>query len=138
MKLIAAALSMAALVAAPIVAQETETKTKTKVEVHSGEKIKATGCVRQGADGLILTDVAGDATHSYLLVGKSDELTKRVGQRVEVSGKAADRKDGKVVTETKSKTDDQKTQKTETKAEGDLDVPVLGVQSVKTVSGSCR
>jgi hypothetical protein len=134
---IAVALGIAALAAAPLVAQESETKTKTKVEVHRGEKVTASGCVREGADGLMLTDVVGDITHSYLLVGKSEELSKHVGHRVEITGKAADRKDGKVRTEVKSKTDGQKEQKTEVKSEGDLSVPVLGVQSVKPVRGSC-
>jgi len=137
MKLIVA-LSMAALAAAPLAAQESETKTKTKIEVHNGEKITATGCVKEGPDGLILTDVSGDVTHSYLLVGKSDDLAKQVGHRVEITGKAADRKDGKVVAETRSKTDGQKEQKTQVKSEGDLAVPVIGVQSVKRVSGACR
>ena len=134
---IAVALGIAALAAAPLVAQESEIKTRTKVEVHRGEKVTASGCVREGADGLMLTDVVGDITHSYLLVGKSEELSKHVGHRVEITGKAADRKDGKVRTEVKSKTDGQKEQKTEVKSEGDLSVPVLGVQSVKPVRGSC-
>jgi hypothetical protein len=134
---IAVALGIAALVAVPLVAQESETKTKTKVEVHGGEKVTASGCVRESADGLILTDVAGDVSHSYLLIGKSEELAKHVGHRVEITGKAADRKDGKVKTEVTSKTDGQKEQKTEVKSQGDLSVPVLGVQSIKSVRGSC-
>ena len=137
MKLIVA-LSMAALAAAPLAAQESETKTKTKIEVHNGEKITATGCVEQGRQGLILTDVGGGATHSYLLVGKNEDLAKHVGHRVEVVGKAADRKEGKVVTETKSKVEDQKEQKSRTTAEGELTIPALGVEHVKMLSASCR
>jgi len=131
-------LAVAALAIAPIAAQESEVKTKTKIEVHRGESVKASGCVEQGSDGLMLTDVTGDVTHSYLLVGKSDELQKHVGHRVEIKGKAADRKDGKVVTETKTKVDGGKEQSTKVKSEGsDLGMAVIGVESVKVVPGAC-
>jgi len=135
---VGACAAMFALAAAPVFAQESEVKSKTKVEVHRGEKVTASGCVTQGSEGLMLTDVSGQVSHSYLLVGKSDELAKHVGHRVEITGKAADRKDGKVVTETKTEVDGNKTQKTEVKSEGDTGVPVIGVQSVKVVPGACR
>jgi hypothetical protein len=136
--LIITGLGIAALAAAPIAAQQTEVKTKTKIEVHKGESVKATGCVQERSDGLMLTDVAGDVTHSYILIGKGDELKKHVGHRVEIKGKAADRKDGKVVTETKTKVDGGPEQKTQVKSEGtDLGVPVIGVESVKMVAAAC-
>jgi hypothetical protein len=137
MKLIVSAIGIASLTLVPLLAQESEVRTKQKTEVQKGERITATGCVRETAGGVMLTDVGGDATHSYLLVGKSDELAKYVGHRVEVKGKAADRKDGKVKTETKTKVGD-KEQKTEVKSEGDVSMNVLGVDSVKTVPGGCR
>lgn len=135
---IASAAAIAALCAVPLVAQQSETKSSQKVEVHKGEKVTVSGCVVQGPEGMIIRDVSGDVGHSYLLVGKTDELAKHVGHRVEITGKAADRKDGKVVTETKSKTGDQKEEKTRTVAEGDLSMPVLGVQNVKSIAGTCN
>ena len=137
MKRIASAAAIAALCAVPLLAQQSETKTTTKVEVHNGEKVTVSGCVIQRGDNLMIRDVSGDVGHSYLLVGKSDELTKHIGHRVEISGKAADRKDGKVVTETKTKTDDDKEQQTKTVSKGDLSIPVLGVEHVKRIAGVC-
>jgi uncharacterized protein YqgV (UPF0045/DUF77 family) len=138
MKLIMSAFCVAALSGALVAAQASEVKTKQKIEVKDGKKVTVSGCVTQAPDGLMLTDVEGNVSHSYMLVGKSDDIAKHVGHRVEITGKAADRGDGKVKVETKTKAPGAPEQKAESKSEGDLDVPLLGVDHVKMIGKSCR
>ena len=92
----------------------------------------------------MLTNVADKtgALHSYMLVSDEDNLSKHVGHRVQIDGKAADRGDGKVQTETKTtmKVDhgDDKETKAKSEVKGDLDgLPYLGVKSVKMIAASC-
>jgi len=121
---------------------QTEIKSKTKTEVKDGKEITTTGCVARTSDGQYeLTGVGGES--QYLLVGKED-MSKHVGHRVQIRGTATDLGDAKVKVETKTtaKTDsdrgsDEHTQKTTTERKGDLDTPLLGVQSVKTLADSC-
>ena len=73
---------------------------------------------------------------AYTLVTDKD-LKDHVGHRVSVRGKATDRGDAKV--EMKTKVDGSSADghgKTEMK--GDLNLHYLGVDSVKTISKSCR
>jgi len=95
--------------------------------------------------GYMLTDAADKAgrVHSYMLVSDDVDLAKHVGHRVEIKGKAADRGDAKIETESETKTrvehgDDKETHgKTELK--GDLSgLPFLGVRSVKMIAAVCH
>jgi hypothetical protein len=70
------------------------------------------------------------------------DLSARVGERVEIKGKAVTNGDGKVSIESKTKTEVEngKDQETKTKSEGTsgaFDLPFLGVRSMKTLSSSC-
>ena len=127
-------------------AQDTKEKTKTKVEVEDGKTITVTGCVGRGAEsGFTLTNVAGKdgAMGTYALVGgDADEVTKHVGHRVEIKGKAADQGKGKLKVETKTETKvkGEDTKKTESKSEvkGDLQgLPFLSVEKVRMLASVC-
>lgn len=137
MKLILSACCAVALCTATAHAQSTETHTRSKVDVKDGRKVTVTGCVERSPDGLVLTNVAGEASHSYVLVGDKD-LAKHVGHRIEVTGKAADQGHGKVEVESKRKVEGGPDEKTHEKAEGNLGgLAVLGVDHVKMVAKSC-
>ena len=139
MKLIASAICIAALCGAGLAAQESETHMKQKVEVKHGRAIDVMGCVAQSPDGMVLRAVNGEAGRSYLLVGKTDDVAQHVGEWVEVSGRAADRDNGKVKVETKSRVAGHE-EKSESHVEGTngtVDVPALGVTHIRKVRGNC-
>jgi hypothetical protein len=146
MKLIGATLCAVAVCAVGLGAQSSEQTTKTKITIKDGKEVSVTGCVQAMADGAqyVLTNVADKtgAMHSYILVSEDVDLSKHVGERVVISGKAADRGDGKVETETKTKTkvehgDDKETH-SKAEVSGDLaHMPYLGVKSVKMIAASC-
>jgi hypothetical protein len=78
----------------------------------------------------------------YALV-TSQDLSKHVGERVEIQGKAVANGDGKVSIESKTKTEVEngQDQETKTKTEGTsgaIDMPLLGVKSMKTISSFCN
>jgi|SRR5205814_6067538 len=114
----------------------TETKTKTKIDVKDGKDITVSGCLAVNpGGGYMLTDRKGD--QKYALV-TDDDLSKHVGHRMEVKGKAADRGDGKVKIESTTGTSggDKTTVKSELK--GDMaGMNYLGVKSVKMLSANC-
>jgi hypothetical protein len=131
-----------------VLAHDQVKKSKTTVSVDSGKEITVTGCVaRSDNDQFTLTHAAGkDGTVGpYILVVSDDDrddLSKHVGHRVEIRGKAADKGDGKVTvkTEREIKTSDGDKKKTEstTKVKGDLDgLPFLGVKSVRMLATVC-
>ena len=94
MKLIYATFGMAAMCAVVLGAQTGTTETKTKIEVKDGKEVKITGCLeRNPGSGYMLTDRAGGL--KYMLV-TNDDLSKHIGHRIEVKGKAADKGDAKV------------------------------------------
>jgi len=147
MKLIAAAFCVSAACAVGVGAQTSEQTTKSKISVKDGKEVTVTGCVEPMASntGYMLTDAADKAgrVHSYMLVSDDVDLAKHVGHRVEIKGKAADRGDAKIETESETKTrvehgDDKETHgKTELK--GDLSgLPFLGVRSVKMIAAVCH
>jgi hypothetical protein len=108
---------------------------KTKIEVKDGKRVTLTGCVARAADGYVLLD--RDGGFKYALV-TDDNLSKFVDRRVEVKGTAADRGDGKVKIEHKVEgTSGETQQKIEAKGDA-IDLPYLGVKSIKAVAGSCR
>jgi hypothetical protein len=73
----------------------------------------------------------------YALV-TDDDLSKHLGHRVELKGKASDRGDGKVKIESTVGTGgDKETAKTEVKG-GDMSgMHYLGLKSLKMISASC-
>ena len=80
--------------------------------------------------------------HSQYALVTSQDLSKHVGERVEIRGKAVTNGDGKLSVESRTKTevDNGKDQETKTKTEGTsgaLDMPFLSVNSMKTLSSSC-
>jgi hypothetical protein len=138
MKIISSAFCVAAMCVAGLTAQSgtTETKTKTKVEVKDGKDVTIRGCLAANpAGGYMLTTSRGDM--KYALV-TNDDLSKDVGHRMEVKGKAADRGDGKVKVESKVGTTGSEPAKTTTEMKGDMSgMHLLGVKSVKMLSSSC-
>lgn len=139
MKLIASAFCVAALLSVGLIAQESEIHSKQKIEVKHGRKVDVMGCVDRVSDGLVLRNVNGDIGRRYVLVGKSDDMQKHVGEWVEITGRATDRDHGKVKVESKSRVDGHE-QKSETRVEGtngSLDLPLLGVDHIRKVRGSC-
>lgn len=147
MKLIGATFCMAAMCAIGLGAQTSQTETKTKIKVKDGKDVTVTGCVQATASGTgaLLTNVADKtgALRSYILVSDDEPaLMKHVGHRVMIEGKAADRGDGKIETETKTKVKvehgDDKETKGKSEMSGDLaHLPYLGVKSVKMIAASC-
>jgi hypothetical protein len=129
--------------------QAEKVKTETKLEVKDGKDVTLTGCVERHPDSngttqYRLTNVADkrNELHSYLLVGTDNDLESHVGHMVEVKGKAADREDGKVKVQTKTKVEREHADdvKTESKSElkGDLiGLPLLGVKDVKMIRPTC-
>ena len=126
------------------IAQDVDQKSKTKVKVDEGKSTTVTGCIERNADGgFMLTNVAGKdgARGSYLLAASDDndldDIHKHVGERVEITGKAADQGKGKLKVETKA---EGTSGKTESKSEvsGDLKgLPYLGVKSFRVLASVC-
>jgi hypothetical protein len=146
-RLTTVALGLAALCAAGLTAQtqETQTTTKTKIEIKGGKDVTVVGCLERRSNGdYILTEVRDNrrVEHSRYALVTSQDLSKHVGERVEIKGKAVTNGDGKVSVEleTKTEVENGQDQETKTKTEGTtgvFDVPFLGVRSMKTLSSSC-
>jgi hypothetical protein len=125
--------------------QETKTTTKTKVEIKGGKNVRVIGCLERRSNGdFILSEARENLRQEpsrYALV-TSQDLSKHVGERVEIQGKAVARGDGTVSVESKTKTEVEngQDQESKTKTEGTsgaLDMPFLGVTSMKTISSPC-
>ena len=137
MKLIGATMAIAALCAAGAAAQSQTTHHEgtEKIEIKDGKKITVSGCLeRHPGGGYMVTNERGDL--KYTLITDKD-LAKHVGELVAVRGKAADRGDARVKIESKVGTTGS-TDEARTELKGDLDLPYLGVDSVKTLAKSCR
>ncbi|MGH9140485.1 MAG: DUF5818 domain-containing protein [Vicinamibacterales bacterium] len=137
MKIISAAFCLAAICAVGLGAQSgtTETRTKTKIDVKNGKDVTVSGCLAANpSGGYMLTTTRGE--QKYALV-TDDDLSKHIGHRVEVKGKAADRGDGKVTIESTGTSGGDKT-KVKTELKGDSpDMNYVGVKSVKMIARSC-
>jgi len=88
-----------------------------------------------------IRDVRGMDPTRYALV-TDDDLTKHVGERVRIEGKTVSAGDGTVSVKADTKTDVENGKDIETKSKtegttGTLDIPFLGVKSLKTLSSSC-
>ena len=144
----ALAIGLAAMCAAGLTAQtqQTKTTTDTKTEIKGGKDITVIGCLERRPNGdYMLTGVREDRRMDpsrYALI-TSEDLSKHVGERVEIQGKAVVNGDGKVSIESKTKTEVEngQDQETKTKTEGTsgaIDMPLLGVKSMKTISSFCN
>jgi hypothetical protein len=138
MKLFCTAFGLAAICAVGLGAQSgtTETKTKTKIDVKDGKNITISGCLAANpSGGYMLTTTRGE--QKYALV-TDDDLSKHLGHRMEITGKAADRGDGKVKIESTGTSGSGDKTKVKTELKGDNpDMNYLGVKSVKMISKSC-
>ena len=141
MKLISAALGIAAMCTVGVGAQTQTTRSpdgKTKVEIKEGKEIKASGCLERSPAGSFMLTSSESGGFKYALI-TNDDLSKHLGHRIEVHGKATDRGDAKVKFESKVGTagsgDAKETVKT--KLEGDLKLHYLSVKSVKMIATSC-
>jgi hypothetical protein len=136
MKLICAAFGLAAMCAVGMNAQSGTTKTKTKVDVKDGKDITVSGCLeRNPGGGYMLTTTSGSMKYAVVT---DDDLSKHLGHRVELKGKASDRGDGKVKIEsTTGSGDDKSKAKTEMKGSDMSGMHYLGMKSLKMISTSC-
>jgi len=147
MKLIAAAFCLSAACAVGAAAQTQEQTSKSKISVKEGKDVTVTGCVEPMAsgNGFMLTEAADKSgrVHSYMLVSDDVDLSKHVGHRVEIKGKATDRGgDAKIKTESEMKTKvesgDAKEVHGKSELKGDLSgLPFLGVKDVKMIAAAC-
>ena len=125
--------------------QETKTTTKTQVEMKGGKSVTVNGCLERRDNGdYVLTnlrDVRGMDPSQYALV-TDDDLSKHVGERVRIEGKTVSAGHGKVSVKSESKTEVENGKDVELKTKtegttGSLEMPYLGVKSLKTISSSC-
>src|SRR5580765_4706051 len=99
-------LGLAVMCAAGLTAQtqETKTTTNTKIEIKGGKDVTVVGCVERRPSGdYLLTDVRENRRQEpsrYALV-TSEDLSKHVGERVEIRGKAVANGNGKVTVDSK-------------------------------------
>src|SRR6202040_4095454 len=106
----AMAIGLATMCAAGLTAQtqETKTTTNTKIEIKGGKDVRVTGCLERRPNGdYILTEGRENLRQEpsrYALV-TSEDLSRHVGERVEIQGKAVANGDGKVSIESKTKTE---------------------------------
>lgn len=136
MKLISTTFCLAALFAVGLGAQSGTTKSKSKMEVKDGKEMTVGGCLEKNpGGGYMLTTTNGSM--KYVVV-TDDDLSKHVGHRVELKGKAADHGDGKVKFEsTVGKGDDKTKAKSEIKGENMAGMKYFGLKSLKMISASC-
>ncbi len=141
MKLFCEALGIAALCAAAAGAQTMQTTEKSKVEIKGGKEVTVSGCLERGPEGGYLLTSSRTGDMKYMLV-TNDDLSKHLGHRVEVKGRATDKGDAKVKIEDKVKSEsthgDDKERTSSREVKGDLpDMHYLGVKSVKMLADSC-
>jgi hypothetical protein len=145
MTTIAIGLVVACVAALSAQTQETKTTNKTKVEMKGGKSVTVTGCLerRENGDYMLtsIRDVRGMDPSRYSLV-TDDDLSKHVGERVRIEGKTVSPGDGTVTVKSETKTEVESGKDLETKSQtegttGTLDMPFLGVKSLKTLSSSC-
>ena len=126
--------------------QGTKTTTETKTEIKGGKDLTVTGCVERGTGTeFLLTGIRqkdGRGPTRYSLVTK-DDMSKHVGHRVEIHGKAVTEGEGTVTVQSKTKTEvgNNPAQETKTTTEGTsgvLPIPYLSVGTIETRSSSCN
>ena len=125
--------------------QETKTTTKTKVEMKGGKDVTVIGCLERRDNGdYTLTKIrdARDTDPTRYTLITDDNLSKHVGERVRIEGKTVSAGDGTVSVKSDTKTEVENGKDLELKSKtegttGTLDIPFLGVKSLKTLSPSC-
>jgi hypothetical protein len=144
----AVAIGLAAMCAAGLTAQtqETKTTTDTKIELKGGKDVTLIGCLDRNSNGDYLltrvpTNRRKEASHYTLIT--SEDLSKHVGERIEIRGKVVVNGNGTVSVESTTKTEVDNGTDRETKAKtegaiGALDMPFLGVTSTKTLGSFCN
>jgi hypothetical protein len=144
----AVAIGLAAMCAAGLTAQtqETKTTTNTKIELKGGKDVTLIGCLDRNSNGDYLltrvpTNRRKEASHYTLIT--SEDLSKHVGERIEIRGKVVVNGNGTVSVESTTKTEVDNGTDRETKAKtegaiGALDMPFLGVTSTKTLGSFCN
>jgi hypothetical protein len=142
----ALAIGLAALCAAGLTAQTQETTTtkSTKIEIKGGKDVTVIGCLERSPTGYTLTEFRENRRLEpmrYALV-TSEDLSKHVGARVEIQGKSVADGKGTVSVDSRTRTEvqdgkDQETRTRTTGTSGALDLPFLGVSSLKSLSPSC-
>jgi hypothetical protein len=144
----AVAIGLAAMCAAGLTAQtqETKTTTNTKIELKGGKDVTLIGCLDRNSNGdYLLTRVPTNRrkeASQYTLI-TSEDLSKHVGERIEIRGKVVVNGNGTVSVESTTKTEVDNGTDRETKAKtegaiGALDMPFLGVTSTKTLGSLCN
>jgi hypothetical protein len=144
----AVAIGLAAMCAAGLTAQtqETKTTTNTKIELKGGKDVTLIGCLDRNSNGdYLLTRVPTNRrkeASQYTLI-TSEDLSKHVGERIEIRGKVVVNGNGTVSVESTTKTEVDNGTDRETKAKtegaiGALDMPFLGVTSTKTLGSFCN
>jgi hypothetical protein len=151
MKLIgitALALGLVAMSAPGLTAQSQETKTTrtTKVELKHGHTVTMNGCLaRQAEGGYTLTNArehAGQTVSDFSLV-TDDNLSSHVGHEVQIKGKTVKNGSGTMKVESTVKTEVEGSKDVESKSTregtpGMFTMALLGVDSIKMVSATCR
>jgi hypothetical protein len=147
-RLTAVAIGLTAMCAAGLTAQsqETQTTTKTKTEIKGGKRMTLIGCLERGSNGgYVLTEVRDNRRdeHSRYALISSKDLSRHVGERVEVKGKAVVNGDGRLSVESRTRTEVEngKDQESKTRIEGTsgaFDMPSFGVREMKKISSSCN
>jgi len=146
MKLIGTTVAIVTCGALAAAAQEI-TKTKTEestIEVKGGKRVVVSGCLARSTEGhyVLMNDSGGV---KYVLV-TDDNLSGSVGHLAEVKGLATDKGDARMrVVKTVGtsgqvagrKLDGQK-RVTKTEVIGDIDMPYLGVKSIRVLADSCK
>ena len=137
MTLIGNTVGIAMLCAVTAAAQSSTIQTTRKIEVKDGRNITVTGCLAVNpGGGFKLTETNGEMKYALIT---DDNLSNRVGDRVEVKGRAADQGEGKVKIESKTVGTSGEISKSTTEAKGDLGgMPFLGVTSIKKIANGCR
>jgi hypothetical protein len=145
MTAIAIGLAMVSAGALSAQTQETKTTTKTQVEMKGGKSVTVIGCLerRENGDYMLtkIRDVRGMDPSQYALV-TDDDLAKHLGERVRIQGKTVSAGNGTVTVKSETKTEVENGKDLEKKSRtegttGTLDMPFLGVKSLKTLSSSC-
>lgn len=143
----AVAIGLAAVCAAGLSAQmpDTKTTTTTTIEIKGGKDVTVNGCLERRPNGdYMLTGVNDPRLVEpvrYALV-TSEDLSKRIGERVEVQGRAVTDGDGSVSVESKTTVQVPNAKDLETKSKtqgtsGTIGMAFLGVGSMKTIAASC-
>ena len=150
MRTILSGFMFALLAATAAAAQSTTVQRETEIDVKDGEDVTLTGCLERhpdpsGATKFQLTNVTDQdgRVSSYLLVDEEDDLEEHVGHLVEIEGEAADREDGRIRVETRTKVEREDapdtTTKTSEETAGDLaGIPILDVDEVRMIRPTCK